>query len=50
MKHRGAIVMGVVSIDAHPLECVVSRIAHRMPVIQTIKQNVQLFRERYTET
>jgi hypothetical protein len=42
--------MGIISIYAHPLKCVVSRIVHHTPVIQTVKQTVQLFKERYTKT
>jgi ABC-type antimicrobial peptide transport system permease subunit len=49
VKRHTAIVMGVILIPTHPLECVVSRTAHRVPVIQTVKQIVQLFRERYID-
>jgi hypothetical protein len=50
VKHRGATVMGVVSILMHPLAHVTLKIMHHVPVIQANKQIVQLFRERYTET
>jgi hypothetical protein len=49
MKHRAATVMVVVSIQAHPLKHAISRVVHHASVIQTGKQDVQLFRERYTE-
>jgi hypothetical protein len=46
MKRHAATVMGVLSIPARPLECIVLRIVHRVPVIQTVKQTVQPFREK----
>jgi hypothetical protein len=49
MKHRAATVMGVLLTPLHPLECVASRTVHHVPVIQAVKQIVQLFRKRYTE-
>jgi hypothetical protein len=45
-----ATVMGVLLIPAHPLKCVILRTMRRVPVIQTAKQTIQLFREKYTET
>jgi hypothetical protein len=41
--------MGVVSVHAHPLKCIISIIVHRAPIIQTVKQTDQLLREMYTE-
>jgi hypothetical protein len=43
-------VMGVVLIHVCPLACIALKTVHRAPVIQTDKQTIQLFRERYTET
>jgi hypothetical protein len=42
--------MGIILIPTHPLEHVILKIVHHETVIQTVKQIVQLFRERYTET
>jgi hypothetical protein len=42
--------MDVISVPARPLECVVSRTMHRASVNQMVKQIVQLFREKYTDT
>jgi hypothetical protein len=41
--------MNILLVHAHPLECVALRTVHCAPVIQTVKQTVQVFRERYTE-
>jgi hypothetical protein len=41
--------MGVILIQVHPLKHVILRTVHRALVIQTGKQTVQLFRERYIE-
>jgi hypothetical protein len=49
VKRRVAIVIGIVLVPVRSLEYVVSRTIHRVLVIQTVKQIVQLFRERYTE-
>jgi hypothetical protein len=49
VKHRAATVINVLLTSTHPLNCVASRIVHHAPVIQTVKQTVQLFRKRYTE-
>jgi hypothetical protein len=49
VKRRAVTVMGVLSTPVHPLNCIASRTMHRVPVIQTVKQTVQLFRKRYTE-
>jgi hypothetical protein len=49
-KHHNATVMGVVSIPVHPLMHVALKTMHHAQVIQTVKQTVQLFREKYTET
>jgi hypothetical protein len=40
--------MGILLALAHSLKCVISRTVHHASVIQTVKQTVQLFRERYT--
>jgi hypothetical protein len=48
VKHRAAIVMGDVSILAHPLKSAASETVHCASVFQTVKQIVQLFREMYT--
>jgi hypothetical protein len=37
-------------IPARPLEGTVSGTVHHAPIIQAVKQIVQLFKERYTET
>jgi phage tail sheath protein FI len=50
MKHRVATVMSVDLVPVRPLECIILRIVHRATVVQMVKQIVQLFRERYTET
>jgi hypothetical protein len=42
--------MGVLSIPMRPLECAISGTVHRALIIQMVKQIVQLFKERYTET
>jgi hypothetical protein len=49
VKHRAAIVMGVLLTRVHPLKCVALRTVHYASVIQTIMQTVQLFRKGYTE-
>jgi hypothetical protein len=49
MKRRAATIIGVFLTPAHPLKCVASRIMHRAPVIQTVKQTDQLFRKMYIE-
>jgi hypothetical protein len=49
MKRRGATIIVVFLTPAHPIKCVASRIMHRAPVIQTVKQTDQLFRKRYIE-
>jgi hypothetical protein len=46
MKRRGATIIVAV---INPIKCVASRIMHRAPVIQTVKQTDQLFRKRYIE-
>jgi hypothetical protein len=46
VKHHGATVMDVVSILAHAA----LKTVHHAPVVQTVKQIIQLFREWYTET
>jgi hypothetical protein len=43
VKHHGATAMGVVLIPARPLEHAVLKIVYRAPVIQTVKQSIQLF-------
>jgi hypothetical protein len=50
VKHRSAIVMGIVLIPARSLVHVALKIMHHAPIVQTVKQTIQLFRERYTET
>jgi hypothetical protein len=50
VKRRTTTVMGVLSIPAHPLECVASITVHTASVIQTVKQAGQHSRERYPET
>jgi hypothetical protein len=49
VKRRVATIMGIVLVPTRPLKCVVSRTMHRAPVIQTVKQTIQLFRERYRD-
>jgi hypothetical protein len=41
--------MGILLILAHLLEYAILRTMHHALVIQTVKQTVQLFRERYIE-
>jgi hypothetical protein len=43
MKHHDVVVMAVVLIHAHPLKCIASGTVHHAPVIQIVKQIVQLF-------
>jgi hypothetical protein len=50
VKLRHATILGVVSILARPLVHIALKTVHRVPVIQMVKQTVQLFKERYTET
>jgi hypothetical protein len=50
VKHHGATVMGVTSIPAHPLKCVVSRTTRGALVIHTVKQLLHLLRTKYNET
>jgi hypothetical protein len=47
VKHHVATVMGVILVPTRPLKCVISKTVHHAPVIQTVKQIVQLFKERY---
>jgi hypothetical protein len=49
VKHRGGTTMGVISIPAHPLQCVVLKIVRSASVIQTVKKPIQLFKEKYKE-
>jgi hypothetical protein len=49
MKHHTATVICVLSTPTHPLKCVASRIVHHVPIIQMVKQTVQLFRKKYIE-
>jgi hypothetical protein len=48
MKHHDATIIGVVLIPAHTLKRAALETVHCAPVIQTVNQIVQLFRERYT--
>jgi hypothetical protein len=41
--------MGVISIPVRPLKRAILKIVHCAPVIQTVKQIIQFFIERYTE-
>jgi hypothetical protein len=50
MKCHAATVMDIILVPARPLKCVILRTMHRAPIIQTAKQTVKLFRERYTKT
>jgi hypothetical protein len=50
VKRRTTTVMSVLLAPAQLLKCTISRTVYHTSVIQTIKQVVQLFRERYTET
>jgi hypothetical protein len=43
-------VTDAVLIPTCTLACVALKIMHRVPVIQTVKQIAQLFREMYAET
>jgi hypothetical protein len=47
-KRHAATVSGVISIPAPSIECVTSRTVCHALVIQTVKEIVQLIRERYT--
>jgi hypothetical protein len=49
VKHRGIIVMGVVSISMHPLKCVVLRTARGVSIIHTVKQSLHLPRKKCNE-
>jgi hypothetical protein len=41
--------MGILLTPVNPLKSIALRTVHHVPVIQTVKQMVQLFRKRYTE-
>jgi hypothetical protein len=47
VKHHDATVMNVISIPMCPLAHITLKIVYCAPVVQTVKQTVQLFRERY---
>jgi hypothetical protein len=49
VKHHAATVKGVHLTPVHPLKCIALKTMHHVPVIQTVKQTVPLFRKRYTE-
>jgi hypothetical protein len=49
MKHHAATVMGIISVHVPPLKCAILRIVQCAPVVQAVKQTIQLFRKRYTE-
>jgi hypothetical protein len=42
VKHRAATKKGAILDPVHPLKCIVSRTVHRAPIIQMIKQTIQL--------
>jgi hypothetical protein len=48
VKHRGATVMGAISIPARLLACTVLKTVCSVPVIQIVKQPFQLPRMKYT--
>jgi hypothetical protein len=50
MKRHSTTVMSVISIPARPLESVALKTMYHALVIETVKQIIQLFRERYTKT